>query len=209
MKVLISGFEPFGNDVINPSIEAVKLLDDIIDNKQVIKIEIPVVAHESLRVLEQAIDEHKPDYVICVGQAGGRKDITIERIGINIDDYRIADNKGNTPVDEPIYIDGEDAYFTTLPIKKIITELNAKNIAASISNTAGTYVCNHVTYGVQYYIRKHNLSCKSGFVHIPFIPEQNHPEHSSMELSLIAEGLACIITHIDKENIVVSEGTIC
>ena len=147
MKILVTGFDPFGKESINPAIEAVKRLDDEIANAQIIKLEIPTIAHTSLAVIKQAIEDHEPDMVLSIGQAGGRSDITVERIGINIDDYRIADNGHQQPIDEKIFADGPDAYFVNLPIKAMVKSIRSAGIPASISNSAGTFVCNHVTYG--------------------------------------------------------------
>lgn len=172
MKILVTGFDPFGKESINPAIEAVKRLDDEIANAQIIKLEIPTIAHTSLAVIKQAIEDHEPDMVLSIGQAGGRSDITVERIGINIDDYRIADNGHQQPIDEKIFADGPDAYFVNLPIKAMVKSIRSAGIPASISNSAGTFVCNHVTYGVRYLLEKRGKGQKSGFIHIPYLPSQ-------------------------------------
>lgn len=208
MKILISGFQPFGGEAINPSIEAVKRLPKEIDAHEVIGIEIPVEQYTSLKVLEDAIKMYQPDVVICVGQAGGRSAISIERIGINVDDYRIADNAGNSPIDEAIIKDGPDAYFSTLPIKAIVSEIRKAGIPAEVSNSAGTYVCNHVMYGVSHMVKDKNI--RSGFVHIPFLPQQvsDKPQYASMTLDVIVEALTIMIqtTIHTKEDIQQSEG---
>jgi pyroglutamyl-peptidase len=123
MKLLITGFDPFGNESINPAWEAVKLLPSQIEGVEIIKLQIPTVFNESIDILLDGIKEYKPEIVICVGQAGGRYDISIERVAINLDDARIKDNKGNQPIDEPVYSDGESAYFTSLPIKAMVEEI--------------------------------------------------------------------------------------
>lgn len=168
MRVLLTGFDPFGGDSTNPSYEAVKRVPDTIDGIEVIKKEIPTVFRKSIEILEQSIEEYKPDIVICVGQAGGRYDITIERVAINIDDARIPDNEGNQPIDEPIFADGDAAYFSSLPIKAITNEIKKEGIPASVSNTAGTFVCNHIMYGLLYLIDKKYNNIKGGFIHVPF-----------------------------------------
>lgn len=172
MKVLITGFDPFGGESINPAYEAVKAMKSEIGNIKIVKLEIPTVFRESIKVLDEAIMREKPEAVICVGQAGGRFDITIERVAINIDDGRIKDNMGNQPIDEKIYEDGKNAYFSTLPIKTIVDEIKKERIPASVSNSAGTYVCNHVMYGLLYMIEKKYKDVKGGFIHVPFILEQ-------------------------------------
>ena len=145
MKILVTGFDPFGGEEVNPAIETVKRLPDTIGGAKIIKLEIPTVCHQSLRVIDEAIAGYDPDVVLSVGQAGGRPDITVERVGINVDDCRIPDNAGNQIVDEPIYADGPAAYFVTVPIKAMVQRIRERNIPASVSNTAGTFVCNHVT----------------------------------------------------------------
>lgn len=198
MKILVTGFDPFGGETINPAIESVKLLPDNILGNEIIKIEIPTVIGKSLQVIEQAIVEHNPDVILSIGQAGGRTNISVERIGINIDDARIPDNEGNQPIDEPVFSDGPDAYFVNIPIKAMVQKMKSGNIPASISNTAGTYICNHVTYGVQHMIHTKYPHKKSGFIHIPFLPEQvvNKPSYASMELERIVQGLVLAITAI-------------
>lgn len=172
MKVLITGFDPFGGEKINPAYEAVKRLPDEIENSEIIKIEIPTVFKKSYQKLEENIKIHNPDIVICIGQAGGRFEITPERVAINIDDARIKDNEGNQPIDQKIFEDGDSAYFSTLPIKAMVKEIKLQNIPASISNTAGTFVCNHIMYSLLYLINKKYPNIKGGFIHVPFINEQ-------------------------------------
>ena len=211
MKLLITGFDPFGNESINPAWEAVKLLPSQVEGVEIIKLQIPTVFKESIDMILKGVKEHKPDVVICVGQAGGRYDITIERVAINLDDARIKDNKGNQPIDESIYADGQDAYFTTLPIKAMVEEIKKVDIPASVSNTAGTYVCNHVMYGVLYHINKFSLVKKGGFIHVPFIPQQvlDKKNMPSMDLKSIARGLEASIKGMyeNNEDLKVTGGT--
>ena len=151
--------------------------------------------------------------VLSIGQAGGRSDITVERIGINIDDYRIADNGHQQPIDEKIFADGPDAYFVNLPIKAMVKSIRSAGIPASISNSAGTFVCNHVTYGVRYLLEKRGKGQKSGFIHIPYLPSQvvDKPNQPSMALDIIVKGIQAAITAMVEQAIDVkeSEGTIC
>ena len=172
MKILVSGFDPFGGEKVNPAIESVKLLPDEIKGAQIIKLEIPTVARKSLKRLEEVIEAEKPDVVINVGQAGGRPDITVERVGINMDDFRIKDNEGNQPIDEKIAEDGPDAYLVTIPIKAMVQKMIDNKIPASVSNTAGTFVCNHVCYGMAHLASTKYPNMRTGFIHIPFLPEQ-------------------------------------
>lgn len=211
MKLLITGFDPFGNESINPAWEAVKLLPAKIEGVEIIKLQIPTVFKESINILLDGIKEQKPEVVICVGQAGGRYDISIERVAINLDDARIKDNKGNQPIDEPVYSDGENAYFTTLPIKAMVEEIKKANIPASISNTAGTFVCNHIMYGLLYHINKFSSAKKGGFIHVPFIPQQvlDKKNVPSMDLKSIAKGLEASIKGMyeNNEDLKISGGT--
>ena len=213
MKILVTGFDPFGGEPINPAIESVKRLPDNIAGAEIIKLEIPTVKKKSLEKIEEAINEHNPDIILSIGQAGGRFDISIERVGINLDDFRIPDNEGNQTIDEPIFPDGENAYFVKLPVKAMVQNVQKNNIPASVSYTAGTFVCNHVLYGVLYLIEKKYNGKKSGFIHIPFLPEQVVDKRNtpSMELSTIVKGLTAAIEAIVKNDEDIKEvgGTVC
>ncbi|MBD3949580.1 pyroglutamyl-peptidase I [Tuanshanicoccus lijuaniae] len=213
MKILVTGFEPFGNEQMNPAIEAVKSLPETIDGAQVIKLEIPTVFHKSGEVLLAAIKEIQPDAIICVGQAGGRFAITPERVAINQDDASIKDNDGNQPIDQPIHPDGPPAYFSTLPIKAIVSAIQAAGIPAQVSNSAGTFVCNHLMYQARYYAERY-LSDKAavGFIHVPFMPNQvvTKPNVASMELSTIVKALTIalevVVRQFGCEDLVVAGG---
>lgn len=213
MKILVSGFDPFGGESINPSIEAVKCLPDTILEVEIIKLEIPTVIGKSIDVLTQAVYDYKPDIVLCVGQAGGRSDITVERVAINVNDCRIKDNEGNQPIDEPIVSEGPDAYFLTFPIKSIVSNIQAQGIPASVSNTAGTFICNHVAYGMAHLAKTKYPNMKTGFIHIPFLPEQVTTKFNmpSMSLELIVQALEVVIKTIIETNIdiKVTGGKIC
>lgn len=195
MKVLVTGFDPFGGEKVNPAIESVKRLPEKIAGADIVKVEIPTVFHKSIKKLEEALEREKPDITICVGQAGGRNRISVERVAINISDGRIADNEGFQPIDEPIFEDGPVGYFAKLPIKAMVYEMGKANIPAEVSNTAGTYVCNHLMYGLLYNIDKKYPNMKGGFIHIPFLPEQviNKKDSPSMPLDLIVKGLTVAI----------------
>lgn len=208
MKVLLTGFEPFGGEKLNPSYEAIKLVEDSIDGMEIIKVQIPTVYKKSIDVLDKTIEELKPDIVICVGQAGGRFDMTVERVAINIDDARISDNEGNQPVDEMIFKDGQNAYFSGLPVKSIVMEMRNAGIPASVSNTAGTFVCNHLMYGLLYLVDKKYPLIKGGFIHVPFIPEQilNKPQMPYMELGRIAEAIAIAVKASAADKITCGRG---
>lgn len=194
--ILVTGFEPFGGETINPSWEVVKQLEGlIIDDCRVVTRQLPCVFGESLTVLNAAIDELNPAVVIAVGQAGGRVDITVERVGINVDDARIPDNRGQQPIDVAIVPDGPAAWFSSLPIKAMVAAMREKGIPASVSQTAGTFVCNHVMYGVLHKIGE-NAEMKGGFIHIPYLPEQAaaHAGAPSMAAQTVKDALKIAIT---------------
>ena len=198
MKILVTGFDPFGGEAVNPSIETVNRLPDVIAGAKIIKLEIPTSCHRSLQVIEKAIVRYDPDVVLSIGQAGGRADITVERIGINVDDYDIPDNDGSRPVDEPVAADGPDAYFVTVPIKAMVRRIREKGIPASISNTAGTFVCNHVIYEVCHLIASGYPGKRSGFIHIPYLPRQviDKKNMPSMPLNMTVEAVTAAIEAI-------------
>lgn len=195
MKVLVTGFEPFGGEKINPALEAVKMLKDEILGAEIVKLELPTVFGKSKEILEKALEKERPDIVICVGQAGGRDKISIERVAINVDDASIPDNEGNQPMDKPIFEDGSAAYFSKLPIKEIVNRLKENKIPAEVSNSAGTYVCNHIMYSLLYNIDKKYPNTLGGFIHIPYIPEQVIDKRMapSMSLEHIVKGLTIAI----------------
>ena len=197
MKLLLTAFTPFDGEKINPALEAVKLVKDRIGNLLIVKLEVPTVFGKSIDTVREAIEREKPDFVLSIGQAGGRAEITPERVAINIDDARIPDNEGNQPIDEPIFPDGENAYFSTLPVKAMVEAIRKEGLPSSLSNSAGTYVCNHLMYGVLYYLDKRPV-IKAGFIHVPYIPEQtkNKKEMPALELSEIVRGLEAAITAI-------------
>lgn len=198
MRILVTGFEPFGGETINPSWEAVKLLPEKIKDAEIIKLEIPTVRNRVLDVIENSIATYDPDVILSIGQAGGRPDITVERIGINIDDFRIPDNEGTQVTDEPIVPDGPAAYFVTLPVKDMVQNIKDRGIPASVSNTAGTFVCNHVIYGVCHMIATKYPGKRSGFIHIPYLPQQviDKPQMPSMSIENLVTGLSAAIEKI-------------
>ena len=201
MKILVTGFDPFGGEPTNPAIESVKRIDENIEGAEIIKLEIPTVFHKASDVVEAKIKEVKPDVILSVGQAGGRYGITVERVAINEDDARIEDNEGNQPIDVKIREDGAPAYFASLPIKAMVEEIKKENIPASVSNSAGTFVCNHIMYQDLYLAEKYG-DIKAGFIHVPFLTEQvlDKPNTASMSLDDIVRGLNAAIRAIVKYN---------
>ncbi len=199
MKILVTGFDPFDKDTINPAYEAVKKLPDTILEAKIIKLEIPTSFKRSTQVIEKAIEEHNPDVILSIGQAGGRNEIDIEKVAINLLEARIEDNDGYQPLDTPIREDGKTAYFTNLPIKGMVSHIKENKIPATISYTAGTFVCNSVMYNVLYLIDKKYPNIKGGFIHVPFLPEQvacKNPIPSSMSLDVITRAIELSIEAI-------------
>jgi pyroglutamyl-peptidase len=205
MKLLLTAFDPFGGDKVNPALEAVKLVRDRIGDTEIVKLEVPTVFRKSIDTVAEAVERERPDAVLCVGQAGGRFDVTPERVAINVDDARIADNEGNQPAG-PVYGDGPAAYFATLPVKAMARKIREAGLPSSVSNTAGTFVCNHLMYGLLYRLEKlreqeHCSGIRGGFIHVPFIPEQvlNRPAPApSMALADIVRALEAAITAIGE-----------
>ena len=199
MKILVTGFDPFGGSSVNPAFEAVKLLPEEICGAEIIKIEIPTVYGKDGEVVAAAVAEHEPDVVLCVGQAGGRSGMTVEKVAINLMEARIPDNEGNQPYDQPVYEDGENAYFAKLPVKAMVGRMRERGIPARISYTAGTFVCNDIMYRVLYMIDKKYPDMLGGFVHVPYLPEQvlDLPDGTpSMSAEMIAEALCAGIEAI-------------
>ena len=198
-KLLLTAFTPFDGERINPALEAVKLVKDKIGKLKIVKLEVPTVFGKSIETVREAIERERPDFVLSIGQAGGRAEITPERVAINLDDARIPDNEGNQPIDEPIFPDGENAYFSTLPVKAMVEAIRREGLPSSLSNSAGTYVCNHLMYGVLYYLDK-RPSMKAGFIHVPYIPEQvkDKKEMPALPLSDIVRGLEAAIQAVEE-----------
>ena len=190
-KLLISGFDPFGGEKINPSFEAVKLLPDIIGEYELTKIELPTVFGRAAEIMSAKIEEIHPNAVICVGQAGGRKGITPEVIGINLREARIADNSGAQPQNEPVCNGAPDGIFSNLPVREMVEAIKNEGLPASLSFSAGAFVCNDLLYSLLYEFK--NTDIKIGFIHVPFLPEQAKEGVPCMELSEIARGLTAAI----------------
>ncbi|MDY0745598.1 pyroglutamyl-peptidase I [Paucibacter sp. R3-3] len=173
-RILVTGFEPFGGETVNPSWEVARYLNGVaFSDGAVIHVrKLPCIFGVALTRLKAYLDELDPVLVLALGQAGGRSELSLERVAINVDDARIPDNAGAQPVDEPVVAGGPAAYFSTLPIKAMAAGLRAAGHPAGVSQTAGTFVCNHVFYGLQHLLRD-RPQVRSGFMHIPYLPEQS------------------------------------
>lgn len=198
LRVLLTGFEPFEQEALNPSWDAVRALDGWKVGRATVHARlVPCVFGDAIDALLAAMDELRPQLVLCIGQAGGRTEFTPERVAINIDDARTADNKGQEPIDVPVVPGAPAAYFSTLPIKAMVRELRAAGVPASVSNSAGTFVCNHIFYGLMHRIATHPVpGLRGGFIHIPYLPEQaaRFPGAPSMSLETMAKALRIAVT---------------
>lgn len=195
MKVLITGFEPFGGEGVNPSWEAVSLLAaDPPPGLDVTAVELSCVYGTAIDELRAAIARTDPGLVLCAGQAGGRTGLSVERVAVNVDDARIPDNAGNQPVDEPVVPGGPAAYFASLPVKRCVRAVREAGLPASVSQTAGTFLCNHVFYGLAHLIATERPGLRGGFVHVPYAPHQvTEKDAPSMSVRDIAAGLAAVL----------------
>jgi pyroglutamyl-peptidase len=200
-SVLVTGFDPFGGSAVNPSWQAIHALHGrTIAGRRIIGGEIPTIFGTSLQRLEALMEEHRPELVICTGQAAGRGALSLERVAINVNDARIPDNAGAKPIDTPVVPDGPAAYFTTLPIKAMLKALLEAGVRAEVSQTAGTFVCNQTFYGLMHLLAQPKWEgVRGGLIHVPWLPEQGQP---SMRVDEIVRGLevaiACALaTHRD------------
>jgi pyroglutamyl-peptidase len=202
-KVLLTGFDAFGGQSLNPSWLAVQALHGRkVLGHTVVAAQLPTVFDASLRELDALLRQHQPALVICVGQAGGRKVLSLERVAINVNDAPLADNAGARPVDTPVVRDAPVAYFTSLPIKAMLAALHKEGVGAEVSQTAGTFVCNHVFYGLMRTLATvpELAHTRGGFVHVPWLPEQGVP---NMALDDIVRGLRVAVRsalQVDKDH---------
>ena len=191
-KLLITGFDPFGGQKINPSHECVCALNEVIGEFSLVKLQIPTVFEKAFLTVKNKADEIKPDAIICVGQAGGRRAITPEAVAINLKDANIPDNEGNTPHYEKICQDGENAYFTSLPVTKMVEKIKSVGVNSAISFSAGAFVCNETLYRL---LKEYDgTSVKVGFIHIPYLPCQAQNGEPSLSLEDMVKGLTAAIT---------------
>lgn len=196
-KLLLTAFEPFAGEKINPSLEAARQMSRVeFPGAQIRVSELPVDRHQAVANALELIRAGRPDIIVMLGEAGGRFRINPERIAINVDDFRIPDNAGNQPKDEPIVEGGPAAYFSTLPIRAIVERVVSVGIPAAISNTAGTYLCNRVFYSVMHAINTEGLSTIAGFIHLPYLHEQainRNPDVPSLSRESIVEAVRLAI----------------
>jgi pyroglutamyl-peptidase len=199
--VLVTGFDAFCGETINPSWQVCEHLPAEIDGVRVVTRRVPCEFRRAIEVVAEAIERERPSIVICVGQAGGRAHLSVERVAINVDDARIGDNGGNRPIDEPIAVTGPAAYFATLPIKAMVHAMRAAGVPAEVSNSAGTFVCNHVMYGVLHFLANTKGKTRAGFIHVPYSEDQvlDKPAIAAMSVATMAKGIeaaiAAAVTH--------------
>lgn len=201
---LVTGFDPFGGEAINPSFEIARALDgETIAGHRVVGAELPTEFARSLPALDALLRKHRPALVIALGQAGGRNAISLERVAVNLIDARIADNAGAQPVDMRIVENAANAYFSTLPVKAMLSALRTANIPAELSQTAGSFVCNHVFYGLMNRLARLRRQVRGGFIHVPFLPEQaqKFPGAASLPLAtMIAALRLCLETALTTKD---------
>jgi pyroglutamyl-peptidase len=210
--VLVTGFEPFGGEKTNPSWQVCGRLPREIAGLRVEICRVPCEFRRSIEVVATAIEKHRPSLVVCLGQAGGRAHLSVERVAINIDDARISDNTGFQPVDEPIAAKGPPAYFATLPVKAMAAAMRDSAVPTEVSNSAGTYICNHLMYGVLHFLAARGIDARAGFIHVPYSEEQalDKPAVPAMAIATMARGVEAGIAaaHEHRQDLKIAEGTL-
>ena len=191
-KLLITGFDPFGGETVNPSWEAVRLLPEEIGTFRLTKLQIPTVFGRAAETVLAAAEKLQPDVILCIGQAGGRSGVTPEVVAINLREARIPDNAGNRPSDVPVVKDAPAAYFSTAPVRAMVQAINDEGIPAALSYSAGTFVCNDVLYSLLHHY--HGTQTKVGFIHVPFLPEQAKENAPAMALEQMAAALTAAVS---------------
>ena len=208
--ILVTGFEPFGGEATNPSWEICERLPREIAGARIETCLVPCVFRRAIEVAADAIERHRPVIVLSLGQAGGRSVLGVERIAINVDDARIADNDGQQPVDEPVAPDGPAAHFATLPVKAMAKAMRAAGAPAEVSNSAGTFVCNHLMYGVLHFIEARGFPTRAGFIHVPYADEQviDKGPVASMAIATMVKGIEAALhaARVAKNDIRQAEG---
>ncbi len=210
--VLVTGFDPFGGESANPSWEVCTRLPRSIAGMRVETCRVPCEFRRSIEVAAEAIERLRPSLVVCLGQAGGRAHLSVERVAINLDDARASDNAGAAPIDAAIANGGPPAYFATLPIKAMVAAMHAAGVPAEVSNTAGTYVCNHLMYGVLHFIAASGAQARAGFIHVPYSEEQviDKPAIAAMAIATMVRGVEAAIAAAvgRREDLKLSGGTL-
>jgi pyroglutamyl-peptidase len=217
--VLVTGFDPFGGEETNPSWQVCEALPAEVGGVRVVARRLPCEFRRAIEVVAEAIEREEPSIVICLGQAGGRAHLSVERVAINVDDARIGDNAGKNPIDEPIVVTGPAAYFATLPIKAMVRAMRKAGAPAEVSNSAGTFVCNHVMYGLLHYLAPGSPSplgegrgeghVRAGFIHVPYSEDQvlDKPAIPAMSIATMVKGIeAAIAAALENETDVNVEG---
>jgi pyroglutamyl-peptidase len=194
VRLLVSSFGAFGVHAVNASAEvARRLWEEGVEGADLVTVELPVVRFEAARLLVEAFDGVRPDVAVMLGIAERRDHITPERVAINVDDYRIEDNAGNAPADEPVVPGAPAAYFSTLPLKRIVAALTAEGIPAEVSNSAGTFICNHVSYALLHHVERTGAPCRAGFIHLPQMREAAGDDAPSLPFSDLVRGVALAV----------------
>lgn len=210
--VLVTGFEPFDGEKTNPSWEICRQLGSEIAGVRVETCLVPCEFRRAIEVAAAAIERVHPTFVVCLGQAGGRQRLGVERVAINVDDARIPDNAGAQPVDEFIAANGPPAYFASLPVKAMAIAMRAAGVPTEVSNSAGTFVCNHLMYGVLHYLTESGHRARAGFIHVPFSEQQVHdkPNTPSMAMATMVKGVraAIVAAHVHRHDIKAAEGAL-
>lgn len=211
---MVTAFDAFGGESVNPALEVVNLLPNTVLGHEIIKVELPTVFQKSRTVLTEAVRRENPDVLLSVGQAGGVSAIRVERVAINMDDARIPDNEGQEPIDCLIEENGAPAYFSNLPIKRMVSDLEARGIPAQVSNSAGTFVCNHVMYQGLFLVDQEFPEMLAGFVHLPYLPKQvvSRPTVPSMSKELMVQALTQLLVSIiegaGQKDVIISGGSL-
>ena len=195
MKILVTGFDPFGGEAVNPAWEAVSRLPAETGGAEIVKLQVPTMFGRAPEAVLREVERLRPDAVVSVGQAAGRTAITSERIAINCEEASIPDNAGFQPAGGPVVEGGPDGYFSLLPVKEMAAAIQAAGLPGKVSNTAGTYVCNHLMYHILHACHTRYPGMRSGFIHVPCIPEQQagHPEWFALPLAEIVRGLTAAL----------------
>lgn len=193
-KLLVTGFDPFGGQSVNPAWEAVSELPDVIGNYAVMKLQVPTVYGLAAPTALKTAEELKPDAIVCIGQAGGRPKVTPEVIGINLRDASIPDNAGAKPWNEPIVPDGADALFSTLPVHEMVEKAQKRGLPCALSYSAGAFVCNDLLYTLLHHYR--GTDTRVGFIHVPFLPSQTDEKTPSLPLETITQTLICLLKSV-------------